>query len=318
MRYRLTQPKDFLIARSLLPPAYRYSPAAFDALADMWAELLRSRQLIGAVIEQSEPNLPDQVLGIGLSVFVTDDFVEDLLSNPIPYLNARLHEMILAGKSPVLTADQITKDHQNGGLNLLPLHFCISYDWKDDDEVRKLSASQELFQFMHGGFRVKRIIKEVVSLAHCQLMQNTGLKLMCDYALSHPEYGLEKLPVEERPYLLTLGYEEMLRGGPMWVMFTTTPVRFFLSPAEQRLLLCAILRDSDKGIASDLCLSEDTIRKHWKSIFQRVLDVDASFFLEEPQPKVIEGIRGRGKRRYLVRYLKQHMAELRPHCNAKV
>lgn len=317
MRYRLTQPKDLLIAQSLLPSAYRYSSTTFDALASIWKEWLISRQLIGAVIEQSEPNLPDQVLGIGLSVFVTDAFVDNLLSAPVPYLNARLHDMILAGESPVLTANQIAKDNLGDGLNLIPLHF-LTPDEMIHDSAKKLSASQDLFRIMHGGFKVKRIIKEVVNSFHCQLMQNTGLKLMCDYALSHPEYGLEKLPVEERPYLLTLSYEEMPIGGPMWVMFTTTPVRFFFSPAEQRLLLCAILRDSDKGIASDLCLSEDTIRKHWKSIFQRVLDVDASFFLEESQPKVIEGTRGRGKRRYLLRYLQQHMAELRPHSNAKV
>jgi len=101
-------------------------------------------------------------------------------------------------------------------------------------------------------------------------------------------------------------------------MFTTPRLRFFLSPAEKRLLICELVRESDKRIADNLCLSEDTIRKHWKSIFQRVLDVDASFFQEESQPKVVEGIRGRGKRHDLVNYLQQHMAELRPHCNVKV
>jgi len=224
MRRRLTQPKDLLIAQSLLPSAYRYSSTTFDALAGIWKELLISRQLIGAVVEQP----PNQILGIGLSVFVTDDFVEDLLSNPIPYLNARLHDMILAGESPVLTANQIAKDNLGNGLNLIPLHF-LTPDVMTCDSAKKLAASQDLFRIMHGGFKVKRIIKEVVNSFHCLLMQNTGLKLMCDYASSYPEFSLEKLPAEERPYLLTLSYEEMLIGGPVGNVYHSSASILFIT-----------------------------------------------------------------------------------------
>jgi hypothetical protein len=298
----------------MVPTAYRYSPAVFSVLPEIWTELLRSGQLVSAVLEDSEAGGAGRVLGVGLSVFVTDAFADALLNNPIPYVNARLHDMILGGESPVLTAQQIAKENINGGLNLLPLHFCTpSVDLDNPVILRTLSAAQDLFRIMHAGFKVKRVVKEVVNHQLCRFMQSTGMNLVCDYGETRPEFGLESVPAEERPYLLSIRYEKMPPGSYMNLMFNITPVRFHFSPAEQKLLLCALLRESDDEIAEDIHLSPDTIRKHWRSIFQRVLNAEPGFFNEASDTKAGEGTRGRGKRRRLLRYLQMHMEELRPH-----
>jgi hypothetical protein len=55
------------------------------------------------------------------------------------------------------------------------------------------------------------------------------------------------------------------------------------------------------------------LRKHWRSIYQRVQFADPLFFPDEPR----ESGRGRGKRRHLLRYLLLHMKELRPYREPK-
>lgn len=313
MHFRLTQPSDFLIARDFIPPAYRYSQQVHEAIPELWSSLLKTGQLTSAVLEEGS-NGSARVLGVGLSVFVSDDFADSTLSSPAPYLNNRLHEMLLAGDSPLLSLRQIALANQNGGLNLLPLHFCTaSVDIGDPDVLRTLSAAQDLFRIMHGGYRVKRVLKEVVNQNLCRFMQSTGMNLECDFVQAQPHLGLENLPASERPYLLSANYCEMPLGSQMSLMFFTSPVRFHFSPAEQKLLMCAMLRESEDDIARDLGLSPDTLRKQWKSIFHRVIAADPEFFPTESSGKLDEGVRGRGKRRQLLRYLQMHMEELRPH-----
>lgn len=315
MRFRLTQPEDFAAALAFLPRAFCYSPTLLDALPDIWSELLRSGRLISGVVEELSAPPGKQLLGVGLSVFVSDAFADDILVNPRPYANARLHDMLLAGHSLVLNPREIAQHNLNGGLNLMPLHFCTaSLNFRDPQVMRILSAAQELFRIMHAGYRVKRIVKDVVNIDLCRFMQATGMNLVCDYASAYPELGLDSLPESERPYLLSIRHDEMPLGSAMSMMFLTSPVRFRFTPAEQRVLLCALLRETDEDIAHDLALSHDTVRKHWKSIFQRVQMVAPEFFPGDEEDKSNGNGRGREKRRHLLRYLQMHMEELRQHC----
>jgi hypothetical protein len=314
LRFRLAKPTDFQAAQSFVPRAYRYSPEVLGMLPDLWAKLHGNGELISAVVEDSTAAPGQQVRGVGLSVFIEDDFADQLLARPSPYVNARLHEMLIAGESPILCAREIARRNANGGLTLLPLHFCTaSVNIEDQDVLRTLSAAQELFRVMHAGFKVKRVIKDVVNLDLCRFMQSVGMQLACDYASQFPALGLDSVPESERPYLLAIRHDEMPLGSAMSMMFLVAPVRFRFSPAEQRVLLCSLLRVTDADIAADLGLSPDTVRKHWKSITQRVLEVDPHFFPENEDAGNGENGRGRQKRRHLLNYVQMHMEELRPH-----
>lgn len=315
MRYRLTQPEDFVVARDFIPLAFRYSPAIRAELPRIWSELLQSEQLTSAVLEESDEQGKPRILGVGISTFVRDDFAQGLLDQPVPYVNARLHEMIVAGDSPILSRAEIAAANLNGGMTLLPLHFCTpSVDIRDPNVMRMVAAAQDLFRVVHAGYRVKHVVKEVVNINLCRIMQASGMNLAHDYAAQSPELGLDRLPEEERPYLLSVRHEEMPLGSPMSMMFITGPIRFHFSRAEQKLLLSALLRETDEEIARDLRVSTDTVRTQWKSILQRVTDADPRFFPQESEGRGEEGVRGRGKRRHLLRYLQMHMEELRPHA----
>jgi hypothetical protein len=311
VRFRLTRPEDLTAACDFAPAAYRYSPAVRKALPAIWGDWLQAGQLNTAAIE--DPDLPagQQLRGVGLSVFVTEAFADDVLASRTPYVNARLHDMVRAGQSPVLTRRQIAEANTNGGLTLLPLHFATpSLDIADPIVMRTLAVAQDLFRLVHAGYRIRRIVKEVVNVHLCQFMQSTGMRLLTDYS-DRP--ALEAVRPEERPYLLAIDHADLPLGSAMSLMFVAGEARFRFSPAERKLLQCALLYESDEEIAADLGLSLDTLRKHWRSIYQRVLVVDPAFFPDEPE----KNGRGRGKRRRLLHYLNQHMEELRPYRTAK-
>jgi hypothetical protein len=308
MRFRLTQPNDFGAARDLVPAGYRYSSKTREALPRIWTELLRAGALNTAVVEDPALPQPERLRGVGLSVFVTDDFADEALRLREPYLNARLHEMILGGRSPVLTQAEIAKGNTNGGLTLMPLHFATrSLDIGIPDVMRTLTAAQDLFRLVHAGCRVKRVIKDVVNIDLCRFMQSSGMRLVTDYKGALPDSA--DLDPHQRPYLLAAEHAELALGTTMSMMFITGEVRFRFSPAEQRLLQCALYHEHDEDVAADLVISLDTLRKHWRSIYQRVQFADPLFFPDEPD----RNGRGRGKRRHLLRYLTLHMEELRPY-----
>ena len=284
MRFRLTRPEDFCVARNFVPAAYCYAPEIREALPAIWAALDEAGQLNTAVVE--DPALPAQarVRGVGLSVFVDDCFADAALASPIPYLNARLHELIRAGRSPVLDRRRIADANRGEGLTLMPLHFAApSFDTADPEVMRTLSAAHDLFRIVHAGYRVKRIVKEVVGIDLCRYMVASGMHLRTDYRDLASGARLAGLGPDRRPYLLAVEHCELPVGSFHSMMFISGEARFRFSPAEQKLLLCALLHETDEDIAADAGLTLDTLRKHWRSIYQRVLFVDPLFFPDEPE-----------------------------------
>lgn len=315
MRFRMTQAADFSNVLEMMPPSYRYSPEILKNIPKLWTNLLRDGSLLTVVFEDTASG---EMLGMGVSAFLNDDFVDEQLANPTPYVNKRIHEMLMAGNSPILSANEIGEANGNSGVNLMPMHFFTPPpDFSNPETLKVLAAAKDLFRIMHAGFNIKRILYEVVDINLMRAMQAAGLTLLSDYADADPGFGLEKVPEEIRPYLLYASHEDLPMGSDIALMFIKSPVHFHFTPAEQKILLCAMLRENDEEIASDLHIAPDTVRKHWKSIFQRVQDSNPTFFEDGSESKANEGTRGRGKRRQLLRYLQLHMEELRPHKNGR-
>lgn len=308
MRLRHTRPEDLTVAAGLVPDAYRYSPAVRRALPDIWARLMREGRLGTGLVEDTARPPGERLRGVGLSVFVTDAFADHALAEPSPYLNARLHEMILAGDAPILTRREIAAANTGAGLTLLPLHYLMpSFDVTDPEVLRSLVAGSDLFRIVHGGYRIRRMFKEVVSRDLARFMIASGMRLHTDYGT-----GTADDPVDGEPYLLAAERDDMPIGSGLRMVLIDSEPRFLFSPAEQRVLTGALLSEGDEEIAGDLGLSPDTLRKHWRSIYGRVLFVDPLFFPDDGN-----GVgRGRGKRRHLLAYLRLHMEELRPHRKA--
>ena len=254
---------------------------------------------------------------VGLSVFVTEDFARQALTAPEPHLNARLHRMIVEDRSPILDKAAVAKANSGRGLTLMPLHFAMANFDASDPEIRRIVlAAQDTFRLTHAGFRVDLMLKEVIGTDLCRYMVATGLKIHCDFAAEPMWQATGHLPETERPYLLSASPAEMPLGSTLSMMFSPPARRFNFSPAEQKLLRAALLLDTDEELARELCLSPDTLRKQWRSIFERVLMADPLFFADEEEAVANGTSRGRGKRRQLLQYLHNYLEELRPYRKA--
>ena len=311
MRFRLPRKSDFAIARDFVPRGYGYSEEVLRKLPELWQSLYANGQLNAGVVEKADPSQPVTVCGVGISVFVEEAFADACLANPQPYLNERLHMEILAGRSPVLSRAQILSNAGGAGLTLMPIHFATpSFDYRNEEVMRILTAAQDLFRMVHAGFHVRRIFKEVAGIDLCRYMIGSGMALHSEYAGTE----VAKLDPAERPYMLAVNHADLPLGSPMSIMFVRGPVRFEFTPAEQRLLYSALYYERDDELAEVLAVSLETIRKQWRSVHERVQDVDTAFYAADAEPSGTG--RGRGKRRLLMRYLAHHMEELRPYARS--
>jgi hypothetical protein len=85
------------------------------------------------------------------------------------------------------------------------------------------------------------------------------------------------------------------------------------------MLLWALLVQSDSMIAERLGLSPSTLKKTWRSIYDRVSRVDPLLdaFDRPPMSSAVTA-RGKEKRTRLIEYLRLHMGELRPFPRAQL
>ncbi len=306
MRFRLTRREDLAAALGFIPDAFGYSPALRAQLPALWEELMHKGQLGTGVVESGPPAVPE-VVGVGLTVFVDNAYADAELANPRPGLNARLMEAIAAGRSPVLDRRHIAAGNTQGDLTLVALHFASPrYADLNLDALRTLAASLDLLRLLAAGHNTRRIIIEVVDETCARFLESAGMAVHADFTAAAAP-GDDGAPVD-RHCLMTIECAELAIGSAMWMTLLGGAPRFGFSPAEQKVLFSALLHEADDAISGELCISPDTLSKHWRSIYNRVLMVDPLFF---PEDKRAEG-RGRDKRRRLMRHIQGHMEELRP------
>lgn len=307
MRLRQTRPEDLTTALGFIPDSYGYDTRLRPRLPALWADMLRKGQLGSGVVEDMSRPAEERVRGVGLSVFVEDSFADQELANPRPNLNARLMELVASGNSPVLDRRRIAAGNAGSGLTLMPLHFATPrFDDVDPEVSRTLAAGHELLRLVHAGHRIRRIFKEVAGINLARFLVSTGMRIHTDFAAA-PDFAGSRQPAD-RPYLMAAEGAALPVGSALWLMLMGAEPRFGLSPAEQKVLFSALLHETDEEIAEELCISPETLGKHWRSIYNRILTVDPEFFpITDERPG-----RGRGKRHRLLRYIRNHMEELRP------
>ncbi len=307
MRFRLTRREDLTTALGFISDAFGYPPALRAQLPALWEALMRTGELGTGVVENGPPTAARQVVGVGLTVFVENDYAEAELANPRPGLNARLMDAIARGRSPVLDRRRVAAGNREGDLTLVALHFASPQVGELNlDALKTLAASLDLLRLISAGHSTKRVIIEAVDDTCARFLEAAGMPVHADFS---PEAaGRGTFGPGECHRLMRADCDALPLGSAMWMTLLGGTPRFGFSPAEQKVLFSALLHEADNEIAAELCISPETLSKHWRSIYNRVLLVDPLFF---PEHKRAEG-RGRDKRRRLMRHIQGHMEELRP------
>lgn len=316
LRYRHMCPEDVPGCVALVAAHPVIGPRYGKRIADLPVALLRLLDYTAksAIVFEELQGTSIRLWGVGLSIFVGDDFIRALKTPPLFWIGPELARRIGSGDSPVLPDRALREANTRGGLNLLTWEGCI----RPEDAGRPETYNKLIQAFMeeHRGFLWKEII---AAQAHSAPALSSMLK--SGGALFDPVEGAWIDPLKSdpreivvKPHLIGLDREIARTRPGSWVggLFDYEPPRCGFSPGEQRLLLSALGGDTDEQLSSGLGISVSGIKKAWRSIYDRVARCLPQLVPEESRRNTWMSERGKEKKHRLLRYLREHPEELRP------
>jgi hypothetical protein len=321
IRHRPMEPKDvrecadIVAAHPVIGP--RYGSQIGD-LSKAWLRLLACEAGNTTVFQESgDPRAP--ICFVGISMFVTDDFLRELKVPPLRWIGPELMRRILGDDWPVLSGRQFREANSLGGLNLLTWEGCMRPEFETNIEILRLVMSG--FIEVHSGFLLKEVISsQVESVQRLRWTLQTGGLLWnpvsgCYQKCCNNE-DLEE--IVRNPHILgtsrTAELDNQESWNATWVgsLFDYHPPRCGFRPSEQRMLLMALGGGTDDELSQELGVSIPTVKKMWLSVYRRVDQNLPEVNPNHPQPDGELTQRGKEKKRHLLNYLRKHPEELRP------
>jgi hypothetical protein len=314
--YRAMRPKDvkqcveIVAADPIVGPRYG---KAIGNLRAVWLELLGSEALRAIVLEHSFKASGVEIVGVGASAFVSEDFFRELKTPPFFWAGPEITKRVVCGASPLLTNKQVRHGNSNAGLNLIVWEGVVRASYYTEPEVHHSMLAG--FLEMHRGFHLKELLghgTNVVGLEATFRMGNLFLSSVDGTYIDH----MEKTPQEllSVPHFIGISRELALSRLGTWIgsLFIYEPPRLGFRPSEQRLLLAALRGGRDEDLAHELGLSLSAVKKRWLSIYERVAACDSRIIPVADSGHDGASERGKGKKQLLLAYLRQHPEELRP------
>ena len=300
---RQTQPHDLPRCADLLPQELLGDHNQnLAGRLEMWTGLIETCSANSVVIENTDKK-PYEIVGFGLSIFVTDEFVREAQENPKPYLALDLLLRWQSGRFPGLGLADIREANKKTGLNLVGLHTVWGKPGMSDEEcapIRDLMLDS-LFAH-HRGYNIKAFTKEAFGEEERQRYLTFGFLERNDYS------GLPEITAEKRPYLMGISKEEAFdpsrEGRLIRDFFRYTPPACAFTPADQETLQLALIGQTETDIAATLNISKESVKSRWDSIYSHVpRSLEAALF-RQGEEKL--------KSRVLLQWLRNHPEELRP------
>lgn len=311
--YRPMRPKDvrecvdIVAAHPVIGP--RYGGAVRDLKA-VWLRLIGEEAFRAVVFEDSR-NSHARTIGVGVSVFVSEEFLHSLKTPPFFWVGPELTRRIARGESPLLSNQEVRQRNANGGLNLVTWEGALHADFFDSVEAHTLCGSA--FHEQHRGFLLREPLGHAMTRDVLDLSLRAGF-LLLDRDGQYVECISEPLDgIFAKPHYFGLTRELALARVGTWIgtLFVYQPPQCGFRPSEQRLLLTALRGRTDEELGNELGISKSAVKKMWLSIYERVsahmpclLPSRAS----DPDGKE----RGKEKKQRLLAYLREHLEELRP------
>ena len=285
----------------------RYGSAIRD-LGPAWLRLLGSDGFIASVFETVQEPKP-QVVGVGISVFVTDAFIRELKAEPSFWIGPELTRRIMRGDFPTLSLKEIREANSGDGLNVAVWQTGALPE--DLVQVEVGATIMNAFVAAHRGFRLREIVTQAESASHAYALGISGGFLWRrDHFEDFGNRALEELVRE--PHVIGVSRDLALMPPGSWIasMFLYKSPCFGFNPSEQRLLLSGLEGGTDEELAKILGISIATVKKRWRAIYDRVASCAPELALYEEQEPGPE--RGKQKKQRLLAYLRDHPEELRP------
>ncbi len=320
LRSRPMQQKDIRECAEVIAAHPVSRPRYGDQIGDLskaWLRLLNFEAKHTIVVQDGDsPRTP--ICCVGVTVFVTEDFMQEMKTPPGFWVGPELTKRILCGNSPVLSDKQFRDANSCGGLNLVTWEGCFRSGYETNSEVTRYAMTK--FVEIHSGFLLKEVTSpQVESVERLEWTIHTG-GLLWNPKNSRYENSIQGDANEfiRKPHVVgTTRTVELERPGSFastWVgaLFDYHPPMCGFSRGEQRLLQAALAWQSqtDQELSEKLGVSLPTIKKMWRSAYRRVTDRCPETIPTCERVETAE--RGKEKRRHLLAYLREHPEELRP------
>jgi len=313
VHYRPMRPKDVRECAEIVAAHPTVGPRYGDAISQLrpaWLRLLGSEAFRNVVFEETD-GFRTRMLGIGASVFVSDEFLHALKTPPLLWIGPELASRVMRGDSPVISDKEVRIANSVGGLNLVVWEACFRREEAHRPDI--YHASVAAFVQYHRGFLIKELVGQVTSVKHLQVIVNNG-----GFFLNASDGRYTRSPVESPAELVRTPHiwgstRELLIGRlGSWVscLFDYKPPQLGFSISEQRLLLCALDGGTDEQLADQLAISLSGVKRAWSSIYQRTAERLPELIPDNYAAEL--GERGKEKKQRLLTYLRDHLEELRP------
>jgi hypothetical protein len=280
-------------------------------LGDTWRRLLGREAFRGVVFEHVAGS-KCTVVGLGVSVFVKDNFVRRLKTPPFPWLGSLLTKEALHDPSPLLSDGEVRTDNSIAGLNVAVWEAFVQPEFHHRPEVQ--NGLLAAFVIEHRGYLLKEAFIQASSLEQFRASLDFGGHLVSSDGI-RLKNSLEGGPDQAfvRPHLIAVSRELAAQRIGNWIGYLfvrPTPV-LGMRPSEQRLLLEALRGGTDEEVSEALGLSLSAVKKTWRSIYARVEHSDTGILPISSEDHQ-NGDRGKGKKHRLLNYVREHPEELRP------
>lgn len=302
---------EIIAAHPIIGP--RYGSAIKD-LRRSWLRLLGSEAMTTAVFDEVEKGRVT-LAGVGVGVFVRDEFIRELKSRPQFWFGPELAKRALRADSPVLSDREVREANSGEGLNELVWETLPHLGFAERSEMYHLMG--HAYIEIHRGYRLKEMItSQAESPQRLQWAIDAG-GLCWDAKAARYVKSLKKGTEEfaRCPHIVGITRELELGRPGSWVgtLFDYQPPLFYFSASEQRMLMRCMSNHTgtNSALARELNVSLPTVKKMWLSIYERVSE-NAPELIAGNAKIGAENKRGKEKRRHLLAYLQDHPEELRP------
>jgi hypothetical protein len=298
MFWRQIRENDLSHAIALEPRNQGAEIVGADTALRVWRGFFANRAFRGIVVESNGTNGDAAVIAAGTGVMVRADFMNAEVANPQPHLNSRIIASVAAGASVLLPWRNVGLANAGDGIDIVNLMASFRSDLTPDAVAELSGILAESFLEMHKGFRLNRILREMIGHRELQMTDSSGIFRT-----------LARFPANESAIKLVTRTDAFSVPHSIAInMFRYEAPRLRLRDADQQLLIAALDGHTDAELSELLGVSLPAIKKRWLTIYQRVAGTSPKIVAQSPD----NGTRGRQKRHHVLAYIRSHPEELRP------
>ena len=315
LSHRPTELEDLRPCARLLQGADLYDEQTLSRLPEIWSKLLINGCAVSEVVQDEDRPLDERIVAFGMTVFVTDAFVQRTKACYSPSISCQVFKSASDRDTPILSRTAIRIANSGEGLNVLVLaNGFAKLFWEDTEGLSILQQSMASFVAAHMGFNIKEHLMECYDAHFADINTAVGFRIRSDPYSMLNSPSRSPIPSNRLAYLIGLTREEALTtpGCRAVPMFLYTKPRFFFRPGEQELLARALMGGTNEEIADSLSISLSAVKKRWEAIYARVESANSELFWPVKSRKFVEPTRGAQKKDVLLSYLRRHSEELRP------